>query len=310
MGKKVFWRSYSRLEADFELSRIKSLPLEHEWVNAHIYEVEDESIYLTANGHDHKNGNFSKASVYAESYTYLRWAYDMWHIDNRWDHRFHFNPHFNGPGCSYHGIGTWWQVEIGLYNELKKNKDIKHQFGMVLGVKGEKTNPYDIGFLRSDIVREGRDRSFRYFGLGWPDNDPNYGGEAYVSGNRSTPLKFHDARCLMSDVKFVFALENTFDKLYSINYLTEKIWHAFLSRSVPIYVGCWNVEELLPGLFIDLREFDLDIKKVMDFCERMPDSVYNDYLNKIEEFLNGPGLAYSCDDRFLQLDRKLTQVLP
>jgi hypothetical protein len=312
MAKRVLWRSWSRLEAGFELERMKSLPMQHEWVNAHQHQPGNGDIYLTTNGYDHKRGPFVSATLYAESYVYLGWEYDRWQKNqNKWHHRFHFNPHYaNSPKCTHQGIGTWWKCEMALFEELLKNKRVDHVFGMVLGNKGTKRGkPCDIGWIRAEIVKAGRGRSFKYFGTKWPPGDPNCGGERYIKGHRGTPLKFHDARRLMANAKFVFACENTHDKHYSVNYLTEKIWHGFLSRSVPIYVGCWNVGELIPpNIFIDARKFGLNAKKIMDHCEKMPDSEYNGYLERIEAFLRGPGQKFTCDERFVDLDRKLVGV--
>lgn len=310
MARKVYWRSWSKLEADFELGRLRGLMPEHEWVDAHKHQPGPGDIYLTTNGYDWRGGSFLKASLYAESYVYLKAEYDKWRTNRKWNHRFHFNPnYYKLQNCSYQGIGTWWKREISLFEQLKGSKTINHQFGMCLGRKPEdRSNPANLGYIRSEVVRAGRKRSFRYYGTKWPAGDPNYGGEKYLDGHRGTPVKFHDARRLMSDVKFVFVFENTFDEHYSRGYLTEKIWHAFLSRSVPVYAGCWDVEELLPDVFIDARKFGMNMGRVFEHCERMPDSVYQGYLDRIEEFLCGDGQKFSCDERFVELDKQLVRV--
>lgn len=308
---RILWRSWSPLEAQLELDRFKTLPMHNLWLNGHNNKPQTNDIYLTTNGFDHKPGHFRKATLYAESYVYLTNEYNQYERNTtKWDHRFHFNPHYSEqPRSSEQLIGCWWKSEQPMFEEIRQNKKIKHVFGMVLGRKKHGTTDADIGWMRSEVVKHCRDRSFQYYGTDWFKDDPNYRGEAYVNGHRRTPVKFNDARRLMANSKFVFAFENCRHEKYSVNYLTEKIFHGFLSYSVPIYLGCWNVEKLLdPGLYIDLRQFDLSIPRVLDHCEKMSDSEYNGYLDRIAEFINGKGQDFTCDQRFLDLDRKLTKV--
>jgi hypothetical protein len=313
MPRRVIWRSWSKPEAEFELTRIKSLPLKNTWLDGHKVAPKQGDIYLTTNGYDHKKGPFFTVSWYAESYVYLPLEYDKW-VPNqvKWDHRFHFNPlYYNTPKCSEIGIHTWWKQEIALFEQLRKNKEIKYTFGMVLGRKKGKLKPCDHGWLRSEIVKAGQGRSFKYYGTDWPKGDPNYGGQAYIDGHRGSPLKFHDARRLMQHAKFVFAIENTHDDKYSLNYVTEKIWHGFLSCSIPIYLGCGNIEKVIPpDIFIDMREFKNKPSAVMDYCEQMPEHEYKGYLDRIDEFLHGPGQKFTCEQRFLDIDQKLTELFP
>jgi hypothetical protein len=181
---------------------------------------------------------------------------------------------------------------------------------MVLSKKpDQKGCDSDYGFFRQKVVDAAKDRSFRYWGKGWNTQDKNYGGETYVNGNRNTPIKFNDARILLEPCRFVFCLENTHDQQYSLNYLTEKIFHGFLSASIPIYLGCCNVTNLIPeDIFIDLRKFNYDIKACMDHCEKMPESEYKGYQERIGKFLEGKGQEFTCENRFIQLDAMLTKV--
>ena len=313
MARRIVWRSWSKPEAAFEIERIKGLPFKHTWVDGHKVQPRPGDIYLTTNGYDHRQGPFFSVSWYAESYVYLPQEYDRWSINNaKWDHRFHFNPHYyNLPKCSEIGIHTWWKQEIQLFEQLRQNKEIKHIFGMVLGRKKGKKRPCDYGWIRSEIVKAGKNRSFKYYGTDWPQGDPNYGGQAYIDGHRGSPLKFHDARKLMKNTKFVFALENTHDNKYSLNYITEKIWHGFLSCSVPVYLGCGNVEKVIPpDIFIDMRKFNNNPVAVMNHCEKMSNEEYQGYIDRIDKFLHGPGQQFTCEERFLSIDKQLSELFP
>lgn len=309
MARRVFWRSWSRHEAEYELQRFAGLPFQHEWVDAHKNQNPGPNdIWLTTNGYDYRPFPGPKASLYAESYQYLKGEYDHFLADARYNHRFHFCPTFaTAPRATLHLISCFWKKEVDLFRDTVNNKNPEFTFGMVLSKKPtERKAPYEFGWFRSAVVQAAQVRSFRHYGGGWTPN-PTYGGEAYVHGHRGTPAKFHDARILMTKAKFVFCLENIHDPVYSVNYLTEKIFHGFLSASVPIYAGAWNVEQMIPpDIFIDLRKFDMDPNKVMDYCEKMSETDYKGYLDRIGVWLQGPGQSFSMEDRFVDLDRKLT----
>jgi hypothetical protein len=231
--------------------------------------------------------------------------------DKKWFHRFHFNPHYaSQPNCSQIYIAGFWQREKKRYFEVLKEQKPTHTFGMVQGMKSnKKICPADHGYLRTDVVRECRNRSFYYYGTGWPKGDPNYRGEMYVNGQKCSPQKFNDARLLLEDCRFVWCLENCHDDHYSVNYMTEKIFHGFLSGGIPIYCGAWNIDQIIdPELFIDLRKFNYNIKDVCDFCEKMSDEEYRRRLDLIYNFMNDGANKFSCDFRFQELDLKLSSM--
>jgi hypothetical protein len=317
MARRVFWRSWSRLEADYELDRFKGLPFQHEWVDAHKHNPGPEDIWLTTNGYDWRgncpNGTLlpRRATLYAESFQYLRNEYVGFQSNRQWSHRFHFCPTYtNFPNTTLHLISCYWKQEgLGLFSQTVQNKKPEFTFGMVLAKKPmERPLGCEFGYMRTKVVEAGQNRSFRHYGAGWPTS-PTYGGEKFVHGHRGSPAKFHDARILMTKAKFVFCLENIHDPIYSVNYLTEKIFHGFLSASVPIYAGAWNVEHLIPpDIFIDLRKFDMDPAKAMDHCEKMSDTEYQGYLDRIGAWLTGPGQSFSMEERYTVLDRHLTRI--
>jgi hypothetical protein len=310
--KRILWRSWSKLEAEFELNKLRgNQGFQHEWINGHLTNPTPNDIYLTTNGYDYCNFPCRKATWYAESFTYLDQEYRNYDVNtNKWDMRFHFNPNYcQQPRTMHHQIMTWWKDEKQLFDKTSKNKQTKYMFGMCLSKKPAPKFPSDWGHYRTKVVDSLKDRSFKYHGSGWDINDPNYQKEKYVNGHRGTPLKFNDARILLTDCKFVWTLENSHDEHYSKNYLTEKIFHGFLSASIPIYLGCCNIHELIsPDLFIDVRKFNYDPKAIADHCEKMPESEYQGYIERIGKFLEGKGQDFTCESRFLELDQKLAKV--
>jgi len=61
----------------------------------------------------------------------------------------------------------------------------------------------------------------------------------------------------LSNAKFTICSENTYHPIYSENYLTEKMPDAWMSAAVPIYMGCYNIDDfkLPPNMYIDLRKY-------------------------------------------------------
>lgn len=310
--KRIFYRSWSELEAAIEIGRVRG-NLFNEWRDGHkdYIEVNNNDAWLTTNGNEYIPGaGFKQITWHAESYFYNAQQYQIFPNDQRFDLRFHFNPNMlQYPRTQHLQIYTWWKHEHDLFKGMVKNKKPQFTFGMVLGKKPDKQPnfpPCYFGYIRSEIVKASKNRSFKYYGYGWSKEDPNYGGEAYIKGRANDPQKFHDARILMTPAKFVWATENTHDEYYSMNYLTEKMWHGFLSASVPIYGGAWNVEKLIdPSLFIDIRKFDYDLNKVMDYCENMPETEYQGYLSRIGDFLEKEGQSFTGEYRFAELDKKI-----
>lgn len=60
----------------------------------------------------------------------------------------------------------------------------------------------------------------------------------------------------IGEYRFTICTENTYNKIYSDNYLTEKLPQALYGGALPLYMGCYNIDELLPShTFFDLRNF-------------------------------------------------------
>ncbi len=99
---------------------------------------------------------------------------------------------------------------------------------------------------------------------------PSYQGE--VRGKRE----------VMSRAKFSYCYENVCNLS---NYITEKIFDAFLSGSVPIYWGADNVTEHIPEeCFIDRRNF-LDMEGLHNYLTSIDQKQYLRYQEAIGKFL-------------------------
>ncbi len=67
----------------------------------------------------------------------------------------------------------------------------------------------------------------------------------------------YDVLKRMNDYMFCWACESTYHPLYSWGHVTERIFNCFKAKVIPIYIGCYNIEEYVPKeLFIDFRDYD------------------------------------------------------
>lgn len=84
--------------------------------------------------------------------------------------------------------------------------------------------------------------------------------------------------------KFAIAFENTYHELWSWDYLTEKMLDCFACGTIPIYFGCYNVEQKIPNhLFIDYRKFTSD-SELRNYLLAFDKHKYEDTINEAYEF--------------------------
>jgi hypothetical protein len=146
--------------------------------------------------------------------------------------------------------------------------------GMISGAK-YLDHPNSIYQLRIDIInwfQKNSENEFDLWGQGWGKfNLPCYRGESsnkMITGN---------------GYKFLFALENA--KNFS-GYISEKIFDAFVSGSVPIYSGAPNVVSHIPkNTFISFDDFD-SMDHLLVYLKSISYESYCEYLKNIDVFLN------------------------
>ena len=60
----------------------------------------------------------------------------------------------------------------------------------------------------------------------------------------------------MNDYLFCWCPEPMYHELWSWDWITERLFNCFKSKVIPIYIGCYNIEEHVPSdLYIDFRKF-------------------------------------------------------
>jgi len=94
--------------------------------------------------------------------------------------------------------------------------------------------------------------------------------------------------------KYMYNLsfENCYHSEHSNGYITEKIFDAFRAKVVPIYYGCYNIEEYVPSeLFIDYRKFD-SVDKLSEYLISFPRDKYESMVTRAFDF----ALHTDCGD--------------
>lgn len=105
-----------------------------------------------------------------------------------------------------------------------------------------------------------------------PFNLPNFkGGHPVVDGRQLNKFE------LLSQYRFSLCFENIHDSTWSNGYLTEKMFDSLYSLTYPIYLGCSNLDEMLPQkLYIPFDDFS-NYDELNRFLTAMSDKEYLDW---------------------------------
>ncbi len=102
----------------------------------------------------------------------------------------------------------------------------------------------------------------------------------------------------LAQYKYSLCFENIYHSIWSRGYVSEKLLHSLVTETVPIYLGCYNIEEYVPtDCFIDFRQFnnyaDLD-----QFLHNLTDAEYQTYIDNIRVWVQAGNLDDYSSDRF------------
>jgi len=102
-----------------------------------------------------------------------------------------------------------------------------------------------------------------------------WGGEYYQGPTEFYKPSHINILSLISKYRFRVCFESIYHPLWSWDFITERMFDCFKAKTVPIYFGCYNIEEHVPkDFFIDYRDFDFDNKALSDFLVSFPKSRY------------------------------------
>jgi hypothetical protein len=86
----------------------------------------------------------------------------------------------------------------------------------------------------------------------------------------------------MSYYKFSIIFENS---IGPNGYISEKIWDAFASGTIPVYLGPQNIQKLVPeNCFIDYRKFKSN-ESMYSYIKNMSSQEISKYQENIQLFL-------------------------
>jgi hypothetical protein len=106
-----------------------------------------------------------------------------------------------------------------------------------------------------------------------------------------------DKHKMLLESKFSVCTENSYDHIFTHNYFTEKMPDVWKAGAVPIYFGCYNINEFgLPKKsYIDLRDYcrkegnrwKIEKEKLLHAIETFSEDDYNDYTNCVKNKILG-----------------------
>lgn len=144
--------------------------------------------------------------------------------------------------------------------------------------------------------------------VAWFGGIPNSKHQSYFKGF------LQDKIGEIAKYKFHVCTENTYDVRHSYNYMTEKLPHGIEGGAVPLYMGCYNIEELVPSdCYFDLRPFVDQNKKLkedllLQAIKRYSKEDFEKYQVSAYNFMKDPnGLFYHTDMR--RAYKKMLEVL-
>lgn len=106
----------------------------------------------------------------------------------------------------------------------------------------------------------------------------------------------------LAQYKYCLCFENVHHPIWSRGYISEKLLHCLLTETVPIYLGCYNIEDYVPtGCFIDFRQFR-NYGELNDFLNGLSENEYLAYVDNIRTWVRAGHLnEYSSDRLYDQL---------
>lgn len=168
--------------------------------------------------------------------------------------------------------------------ERRRKYPLKDRIDGICMINGHKQSSiaHELYSKRNSIAgwfSENSDIPFDVFGHP-PFNLPNYKG-ALVSDTKLETLRRY---------KYSLCFENTNHPEYSAGYISEKILDCLETRTLPIYLGCANIEKYVPPeCYIDFRKFS-SYADLNDFLHHLSDTAYETYIQNIDGWVTHGGL--------------------
>ena len=115
-------------------------------------------------------------------------------------------------------------------------------------------NDGDINFMKHTVMRDldvEPDLCVHTYGQAVYGRPESYQG--YLGHKHS---HFHNLEKI-NEYLFCWCCEPMYHEVWSHDYVTERLFNCFKSKTVAVYYGCYNIQDLVPtDIFIDYRDFE------------------------------------------------------
>jgi hypothetical protein len=189
----------------------------------------------------------------------------------------------NHPSC----LGVDKQVYENKKHGWAKWGDRRDEITFIANNKS--SNHYSELYSRRKILAQWLHNNSEKHKVSWysQSSTPSPYFKGTIHGDKST---------ILNHVKFSICTENCYDEKYSTNYFTEKMPEVWFSGAVPIYMGCYNIDQFgfHPDSYIDLRKFtdgkNIRLRELLNEINIFDETKYNKYLEAVDYNINQANL--------------------
>ena len=197
----------------------------------------------------------------------------------------------------------YFQIRLAYdlnYNDFGKRFGDRKLLTMIAGAKNSSC-PGSLYGLRYEVVKwfsQNHQEDFDLYGVGWPKElrpilSPRYESRLpyfvkalfglFYPINRVYRGPIYSKRVVLSNYKFTVCYENMGNKR---GLITEKIFDAMCSGSVPVYFGATNIASLIPSkCYIDARRF-LTFSDFYETLNNITATQFEEIQMEIQKFLS------------------------
>ncbi len=184
--------------------------------------------------------------------------------------------------------------------ELGENRSLLDRKYAICMINGNKSSavPGELYSKRAEVAfwfDKYSDTPFDVYGTP-PFDLPNYRGKLTPYSQKFDTLRQY---------RFSLAFENIYHPVWSRGYFADRMIDCLMCGTIPIYLGCYNVEDFVPaGCFIDYRQFK-DNAELDSYLQSISQAEYREYSENISEWVNVGNLErwsyHQLYDRLLQV---------
>jgi len=104
----------------------------------------------------------------------------------------------------------------------------------------------------------------------------------------------------IAEYRYCICFESTYHEDMSMGFITERLANCLKAGTIPIYYGCYNVEDYVPTeLFIDFRKYYRNYPALKAYIQSITEDEYNDRIRAGREWVKTCRLGSTEDLRIL-----------